>query len=301
MEGTLFAISEGAPYNWTEDDYTLWLLSFLGQYASVVQSAFPLSAFQNTSYPAFYAMSNFVTQLTFFCPSRLALQATLNAGTPAYTYIWEHTPSCPWSADTGIDLTAPGILHTLGPTHTTEIPFVFNQTKHLPAPGGTCHFYGSEVELSTYLVNAWTSMAELASPGNDWPEWNDTTSIGMQFLKAASVTTIDFSVCEMFDVVLQAVEDGTAGQASRVQTLDNDASSALPSSTYLVLPESVSLPSTTSVSFATVSAFPTPSPSSPPVHKTGEVKTAAALHLHSPSYVKGAILACLIALGVVFA
>ncbi len=99
-------------------------------------------------------------------------------------------------------------LALLGPTHTSEIPFVFGHTAGLPAPNGTCAFGVKEVALSQFISGAWTNMAEMGRPEREcevWPEYKGAQeSRGVTFNNAPVAGVIDFSVCELFDLVREA-------------------------------------------------------------------------------------------------
>jgi para-nitrobenzyl esterase len=100
MEGTLFAFSIfekglSGPDSINAEDYDTFLQENFGDDSSTIKQAYPLSAFNSTPYPAFYAMSAVFTDHEFFCPARRALDATTAAGVPVWTYLFAHQPKCP--------------------------------------------------------------------------------------------------------------------------------------------------------------------------------------------------------------
>jgi len=134
MEGTLFIASQFSnPATISATDYNTFLQSNFGSLGSLVAQYYPLS-FSKTPFPAFYAISIVITYNAYFCPTRRAL-ATLNSPMPVWDYFNAHTRTCGW--DSG--LSGP-LLQFLGPTHTSEIPFMFGQLTNLPLPNGTCGF-----------------------------------------------------------------------------------------------------------------------------------------------------------------
>jgi carboxylesterase type B len=204
MEGTLFTASQfTSPASITETDYTTFLQSNFGPLASLVALYYPLSLFATTPFPAFYAISTVITYNAYFCPTRLALLATLNSSVPVWNYYDAHTPACGWEPGLG----GPS-LQLLGPTHTSEIPFVFGQLTNLPLPNGTCSFNVQEVAISKVLTSAWTSMAETGSPdggigvlGGPWPRWNGTGSQGLLIGNASAIGYINYTICDFWDKI----------------------------------------------------------------------------------------------------
>jgi Carboxylesterase family len=246
MEGTLFALLENTNItSWTPEYYYGLLTSTLGPYASIVNDTLPFSLYANTPYPAYYATSNVVTQLSFFCPSILALQSTVAAGQPAWAYLWGHSPSCIWDYSFNVagPVIAQQIMQLVGATHTSEIAFVFNQTTRLPEPNGTCNLDAAEVEIAKYVVNAWTNMAETQNPGNDWPQWNPDTSMGLLVVNSTSYGHIDFTVCQKLNSVLNALGNGsiTANQNPTTTSAASATSSTAASSAIQLTTDNIFL------------------------------------------------------------
>jgi carboxylesterase type B len=74
---------------------------------------------------------------------------------PAWTYRFEHQPTCGWY----MGIHGQQELDVLGATHTAEILYVFSQLTHLAPPSGTCDFDAQEVAISKAMVSVWTFMA----------------------------------------------------------------------------------------------------------------------------------------------
>jgi carboxylesterase type B len=106
---------------------------FIGSAAPLIAKAYSLSAFNSTPFPAFFAMEAIITDVSYKGPTYRALNLTVQNGVPAWTYLWNHTPSCTW-----FDFIPRQALTLLGATHTAEIPFVFGNLNNLPLPNGTC-------------------------------------------------------------------------------------------------------------------------------------------------------------------
>ena len=174
-----------------------------------------MSAFESTELPGFYAISTVLTDSYFKYPTYRALTATTRAGSPAWTYLDDHTPSCGWI----LGLTSPDILKLLGPTHTSEIPFAFAELTILPLPAGSCSFSEQGVQISEALseqgvqisealTSAWTSMAAHGNPnggidisGGPWPAYNVNESQGVIIGNNATVGYVNYTVCAFWDIV----------------------------------------------------------------------------------------------------
>lgn len=217
-----------SPEKTTAADYTAFLQSNFGSLSSTILKYYPLSLFASTPFPPFYAISTVYAVASYFCPARRGLNATINSGVPAWTYRFAHTPTCGW--EPGIN--SEQALELLGPTHTSEIPFVFAQLNNLPPRHGTCSFDEREVAISRALVSAWTSMAASGNPDGAvgiteglWPKFNLAQSKGLLIRNFTSVGYINFTPCELWDKVnaeivsQQAMGNGSsAGQTSATAT-----------------------------------------------------------------------------------
>lgn len=54
----------------------------------LIQHTYPISAFNTTPLPAFYAISQVLTDAGFFCPSRRGLNTAIAKGIPVWTYLY---------------------------------------------------------------------------------------------------------------------------------------------------------------------------------------------------------------------
>jgi carboxylesterase type B len=202
MEGTIFSLaqySNSSPGNATAADYRAFLQENFGSVAALIEKYYPVSAFNATPYPAFYAMATVITDAGYFCPVRRALEATRRAGSPAWAYNFAHDPKCIWVQ--GIPQQAAPLL---GAAHTAEIPFVFGHTENLPSPNGTCSMSEDEKKISAFMVKAWTSMAEQQNPGPpaSWPAWTDAkSSQGINFVNASIPGYVNYTQCDLWDQI----------------------------------------------------------------------------------------------------
>ncbi|KAH8816596.1 putative carboxylesterase [Xylogone sp. PMI_703] len=162
MDGALFALLQFANTtkgldSATLSDYETFLVQNFGpNIATLIEQAYPVSAFNSTPFPAFYAMSAVVGDLNYLCTAYRGLNLSSTQGNVrVWTYNFAYTPHCPW---------IPGLpqeaLQIVGPTHTVEIPFVFGHT----TPIANCSMTSDERSLSDFLMNAWTNMAINGEP-----------------------------------------------------------------------------------------------------------------------------------------
>jgi len=121
---------------------------------------------------------------------------------PVYTYLNSHVPNCQWSKSL-----SQGAIQFVGATHTSEISYVFGNSVNQPlsAGNGTCNFTTEEVAISESLIAAWTAMATTGNPsvsgGLQWPQWNNSTSMGVNIVNATTVGTVDYSQCQFWDTI----------------------------------------------------------------------------------------------------
>ena len=230
MEGTLFTLSQFTkPETITQADYSTFLNSTFGSLSSNISQYYPMSAFESTGLPGFYAISTVLTDSYFKCPAYRALKATINAGVPTWTYLDDHTPSCGF----GVGLTAADILKLLGPTHGSEIPFVFAELTNLPPPSGKCSANEQEVQISKVLTSAWTSMAANGNPnsgvdisGVPWPRYNVSGSQGLIIDNGTAIGYVNYTVCAFWDTI--AAAQNSSMQTASVQTAASSTSSSVP-------------------------------------------------------------------------
>ncbi|KAK8023281.1 hypothetical protein PG991_006520 [Apiospora marii] len=170
--------------------YDAFLASNFGPLASRVNATFATSKFGGKVYAAMEAV---VTDTSYKCWAYQAARKAASKNIPAYAYVFGHVPSCAWYS-----LIPPDAIAYLGATHTAEIPFVFNTTSTLPAPGGNCTLRPAEVEMARSLSRAWTNMAESGKPGDAefWPAFEDKTWKGLSIGQdKMGVGRLDYSSC----------------------------------------------------------------------------------------------------------
>jgi carboxylesterase type B len=194
-EGALFVLGayKGAALNQT--DYDEFLGFNFGSLASKVNETFSLARL-NISATA--AISTIITDVTYKCPAYRALLKAQESGVPVWAYEFDHTPSCAWYS-----AIPAAYVPKLGPTHTAEIPFVFNTTYSLPLPAGNCTFDDNEVALAGAMSRAWTNMAELGNVGDEalWPQWTANASAGVNIGDSMVVGTVNYGVCAFWDEI----------------------------------------------------------------------------------------------------
>jgi hypothetical protein len=178
MDGAIFPLLQYShapkgPGSATESDYQIFLNEKFGTAgASLIEQHYPVSAFNSTPFPAFYAMAAAVGYANYVCTAHRGLNTAVSNNIPVWTYNFAHTPHCTWLPS--LPQTA---LPLVGATHTCEIPFVFGHTTNLPNPDGNCSMTTTEIILSKFMMGAWTSMASSQIPIADdslWPAYRDS-------------------------------------------------------------------------------------------------------------------------------
>lgn len=216
QEGTLVLLAEYGSGLTTlnQSTYNAFLEYNFGSLASVVNQTYSLSNFSQASLPGYTAMATVLTEYNYRCSAYRGLIGAAKNGMPAWTYSFAHTPSCSWY---GAIPEVASVLQLLGPTHTSELPFVFNITTHLAPPNGTCDFTDIEKELAATMSGIWTHMAETGNPGDDslWPEWNATSNPGVNINDGLDVGTVDYSMCYNF-------WDAITDEVARIAQLTSD-------------------------------------------------------------------------------
>ena len=206
QDGTLFVLSsyESGITNITNAQYDAFLNYAFGPLASNISQTYPLSKYQVAPVPGlpplpgFLAMSDIITDSSFRCSAyRGAMTAAAN-GVPVWTYEFSHAPSCQWT--TAVP-NSPQILALVGAAHTSEIPFVFGTVNGLPLPGGNCSLNSTERAISSFMMDAWTSMAATGTPGAGWPRFTAHESMGINFVGSPQAGVVDYSVCQFWDQV----------------------------------------------------------------------------------------------------
>ena len=203
MDGTFSELGMyNSPGNVTSDVYASFLQAQFGPAASLVAQKYPISLFNHTPYPAFFAYDTVSTDYEYKCPAYRGLSRAVQKGIPVWTYLYNHTLSCAWWPAIPQNQS---VLQLLGPTHTMEIPLVFGNMYDLPLPGGHCNLTDAEHEISDTLIAAWSSMAANADPGQGgalpWPKWEASTSQGLVINNSSEVGVVDYSVCQFWDIV----------------------------------------------------------------------------------------------------
>ncbi|KAK8074319.1 Alpha/Beta hydrolase protein [Apiospora phragmitis] len=186
--------------------YDAFLTSNFGPLASRVNETFSVANFGGRVYAAMEAV---MTDTWYKCCWAYQGARTAAArGVASYAYIFGHVPSCAWYS-----LVPPDAIPLLGATHTAEIPFVFNTTSALPAPGGNCTLLQpAETDLAHALSRAWTNITESGRPGVEeeavWPAFDDETWTGLNIRDRMEVGRLDYSSCAFWaeiDAELQRI------------------------------------------------------------------------------------------------
>ncbi|KAJ4286422.1 hypothetical protein N0V90_013121 [Kalmusia sp. IMI 367209] len=217
-DGSLFVLSAFKDtFPPSQDNYTTLVEENFGRYASTVKSAYPISKFANISSPSlapFFAMTAIWTHSSYTCSAQRGLKKATAKGIPAFAYLWDVSPSCPWTAQfgSGDAATVGRTLKLLGATHTSEIPYVFGNTDHLPQPNGTCSFTVVEKNISAAVSSAWDAMARAQDPNSPllpdtWPSFstNDTKGLVVSSADGAVIEDIDYSFCKLWDAINEAI------------------------------------------------------------------------------------------------
>lgn len=196
-EGTLilYASYGNATASLNQTDYDQTLVSNFGSQAAVVNATYPLSRYNSTEQPVFYAIDDIYTSSVIHCPAFNALTSSANTA-PVYTFLFNHTVTCPW-----VPFIAPDVVELLGPTHTSELAFVFGQVRQLPFGTGSCNLTDEEVALSASMQAAWTNMAEAENPGPDWAEFAESSTLGVVFNDVPGNGIVDYSECAFWEEI----------------------------------------------------------------------------------------------------
>lgn len=216
MEDTLDLLAEyGSPQSVNATAYTTYLNTTFSSLSPLVSHEYPLSAFNHTPFPAFYALTTIATAYEYKCPAYRGLTRAFEKGVPAWTYLFARTPSCPWTIPIASD---PQAVKVLGATHTAEIPYVFANTGALPLPDGECNFSSAERDISTFLVNAWSGMAENGTPNGGanssifWPSFDPKTNLGVNVNGSVVPGHVDYSACALFDRIEEMMYNASVGE-----------------------------------------------------------------------------------------
>ena len=197
--------------------------------SSFYRKAYPLTVFDATPFPPFFAFSKVLGDSAFVCQTYRGLNNTTANGIPVWTFHFQHSPKYPWLPDIPEEL-----VRILGPTHTAEIPFVLGLTKSLPAPNGTCNMSLDEMKISTLMNDAWTLMAALQIPTKSavqWPAYQGAHKpLGINIMNLTQPGVVHYSQCKLWDAIeaslLAPIANGT-----KLSTMTPGDSSSVTSST----------------------------------------------------------------------
>ncbi|KAH8648634.1 Carboxylesterase [Xylariales sp. PMI_506] len=228
-EGELFVLGTYglAAATLTEADYDQFLTDNFGSVASTVNNTYSVSVFEGS---VFAAMSSVITDYGYRCPTYRALLSA-DEDVAVYTYQFNHTPSCTWMTALPQEF-----LSTVGPTHTSELAFVFGVFSNLPG-AGNCTLTSSERQLSLDMQTAWTNMANTGIPNSDWPAFTANGSEGVIYNDSPEVSVVDYSMCAFWDQIDSQVQQISANQTKSSNT--TTATSPTPSSNAMSVPLSM--------------------------------------------------------------
>lgn len=199
QEGSLPLLARYGPKvtKLNQSTYNRFLEFNFGPLAPVVNRTYSLSKFAQTGVPGYAAMMTVLTAYSYRCTAYRGLKGAVRNGVPAWTYSFSHTPSCGWHQ---MIPDAKPILRLLGPTHSAELPFVFNLTTHMPPPDGKCRFGEDEKELAATMSTLWTNLAATGKPAghNRWPEWSMEEGYGVNIDNRLNIGAVDYSMCVAF-------------------------------------------------------------------------------------------------------
>ena len=158
----------------------------------------------STNEAFFAALSTITTLAGYICPSMYTAQAAQKG---AFVYRWNHTLSCPFSRPKSLDygpFPTPQLRDQFGPTHISDIPFVFGNLDHMPLGNGTCNATKAEYALSDQMRASWTAMATKQNPSVDgltWPKFSSCDDKGVNYNDVASVGTVDYGECAFWGAI----------------------------------------------------------------------------------------------------
>lgn len=197
----------GAIDKLTEKNYTDYI-SYWGPFADAIHAKYPFSRFHTSEWTESEAvirgMAHLSTTVSFTCPTQKALQAARNHGVPAYGYRFSLTPSCPWINVGGAGIPDAYSRHLSGPTHTSDVPFVFANMDNQPWGTGTCNYTANEHRISRMMVKAWTGMARKGNPSScmqKWPEYDVCERKGPHMDVGTPIERIDFDECDFWNPI----------------------------------------------------------------------------------------------------
>ncbi|KAK2599035.1 hypothetical protein QQS21_005502 [Conoideocrella luteorostrata] len=220
----------------TEKNYSDFLNQW-GDNGAVIGKQYPLSQFTAGGVSTADAVVNAITRITtaagFMCPVYRNLRATTAAGTPAFSYRFNHTPSCSWLWTGGMESPSSKHLPLYKSAHTSELAFVFNGLVNQPWGNGSCNATATEHGISASMVAAWTAMAAKGDPSTSklqWPSFaaNDTRGLDIG-QDGVGVGAIDYSECNFWDGIwakLGGVNISSTAQNNSGRAVSNDKDSS---------------------------------------------------------------------------
>lgn len=78
----------------TARDYQTFLEEIFGSFAPLVEHHSPLSTFNLTQIPVFFAVSEVISAYSYNCPAHRGLNTAAKKGLPAWTSLFAHTSKC---------------------------------------------------------------------------------------------------------------------------------------------------------------------------------------------------------------
>lgn len=185
-EGRLFFL--GATPITTETEYTAALERLFGTAATTVAATYPASSFPTPQDALIRVWGDF----RLGCPTYESAQRFAKHGSKVYIYHFEHS--------------IPG-LEALGPTHGTEMPYVFGTLS--PTAAGSDASPSEDAALSDTMQGYWTRFAKTGDPNGDgalnWPAFDDATDESMGFdIPPAILTSYRRRECDMWATIYDA-------------------------------------------------------------------------------------------------
>lgn len=120
----------------------------------------------------------------------------------AYSYRFGVEPTCPWLRVGPADIPNAYSRRLSGPTHTSDVPFVFANMDNQPWGLGTCDYSDNEKSISKMMVTAWTVMAVTGRPQTckqKWPEYDVCERRGPHMKIGTPIERIDFDECDFWN------------------------------------------------------------------------------------------------------
>ncbi|KAF3920392.1 Acetylcholinesterase [Dactylellina cionopaga] len=220
QEGTFFVLGLSPdPMKVSETLVSIFLRTEFGPLVDEVLAQYPISAFEKGATPEFTRAAQIMTDYAFKCPAYRGLLKAAEKGIPAYTFIFDHQPTCPFT-----DAIPAEAWDILGATHGVDVGFLFANTVGLPKPNGTCSFNSEEMRTSDILVDAFTAFAATGNVSTDQFAWPTFTNESYQGLyigpNSTEVTSLlaNYSICEFWGQISELVVDASVEAANSNST-----------------------------------------------------------------------------------